>query len=116
MDTTDPTIESATETKLARLRALLGEMGSVLVCYSGGINSAFVLGVAHQALGPRAVGMTAVSPSLAPFERDEAVHVAQQIGARHELVESKEIDDPSYAANHTDRCFHCKSELYRLST
>jgi uncharacterized protein len=102
-------------TKLAKLRAHLEAMGSVLVCYSGGIDSAFVLAVAHQALGARAVGMTAVSPSLAPFEREEAVAVAEQIGARHELVESKEIDDPSYAANHTDRCFHCKSELYRLS-
>src|SRR5438477_6745410 len=104
MDTTDPIaplIESTTESKLARLRALLGEMGSVLVCYSGGIDSAFVLAVAHEVLGARAIGMTAVSPSLAPFERDEAVHVAKQIGARHELAESKEIDDPSYAANHT---------------
>jgi uncharacterized protein len=115
MDTTIEPKEKGTEEKLARLRALLSEMGSVLVCYSGGIDSAFVLAAAHGALGARAVGMTAVSPSLAPFERDEAIHVAKQIGARHELVESKEIDDPSYAANHTDRCFHCKSELYRLS-
>ncbi|MGO8995651.1 MAG: ATP-dependent sacrificial sulfur transferase LarE [Polyangiaceae bacterium] len=106
----------ATETKLAELRRTLAEMGSVLVCYSGGIDSALVLAVAHQALGDRAVGMTAVSPSLAPFERDEAIAVAKQIGARHELVESREIDDPSYVANNADRCFHCKSELYRLST
>ncbi|HEY2516061.1 MAG TPA: ATP-dependent sacrificial sulfur transferase LarE [Polyangiaceae bacterium] len=101
--------------KLALLRRSLAEMGSVLVCYSGGIDSAFVLAVAHEVLVDRAVGMTAVSPSLAPFEREEAVAVAKQIGARHELVESHEIDDPSYAANGTDRCFHCKSELYRLS-
>ncbi len=101
--------------KLAELRRLIGSLRSVLVCYSGGIDSAFVLAVAHEVLGPRAVGMTAVSPSLAPFEREEAIAVARQIGARHELVESREIDDPSYVANHTDRCFHCKSELYRLS-
>lgn len=100
---------------LARLRARLDEMGSVLVCYSGGIDSAFVLAVAHDVLGARAIGMTAVSPSLAPFEREAAISVAKQIGARHELVESHEIDDPSYVANATDRCFHCKSELYRLS-
>ena len=103
------------EPRLAELRARIRALGSVLVCYSGGIDSAFVLAVAHQVLGDRAVGMTAVSPSLAPFEREEAVAVAKQIGARHELVESHEIDDPSYAANGTDRCFHCKSELYRLS-
>lgn len=90
-------------------------MGSVLVCYSGGVDSAFVLAVAHDVLGPRAVGMTAVSPSLAPFEKEAAVSVAKQIGARHELVESHEIDDPSYQANGADRCFHCKSELYRIA-
>jgi uncharacterized protein len=102
--------------KLDELRRQLAGMGSVLVCYSGGIDSALVLAVAHEVLGEKAVGMTAVSPSLAPFEREEAIAVARQIGARHELVESREIDDPSYVANHTDRCFHCKSELYRLSS
>lgn len=100
---------------LERLFSLLRGMGSVLVCYSGGVDSAFVLAAAHRVLGDRAVGMTAVSPSLAPFERDGAVEVAKAIGARHELVDSSELDDPNYRANATDRCFHCKSELYRLS-
>jgi uncharacterized protein len=59
--------------------------------------------------------MTAVSPSLAPFEKEAAIAIARQIGARHELVESREIDDPKYRANAPDRCFHCKSELYRIS-
>lgn len=101
--------------KLEKLRALLRDMGSVLVCYSGGIDSAFVLAVAHEVLGPRAVGMTAVSPSLAPYEKDAAASVAKQIGARHELVLSNEIEDPHYVANNSDRCFYCKSELYRIS-
>jgi uncharacterized protein len=109
-------VDATATAKLDALRLRLAEMGSVLVCYSGGIDSAFVLAVAHEVLGDGAVGMTAISPSLAPFEREEAIGVAKQIGARHELVESREIDDPSYVANHTDRCFHCKSELYRLST
>lgn len=103
------------EPKLAQLRARLRELGSVLVCYSGGVDSAFVLAVAHQELGPRAVGMTAVSPSLAPAEKDEAAAIARLIGADHRLVESHEIDDPGYVANNPDRCFHCKSELYRIA-
>jgi uncharacterized protein len=90
-------------------------MGSVLVCYSGGVDSAFVLAVASQVLGERALGMTAVSPSLAPTEKAAAEAVARQIGARHVLVESHEIEDEGYQANGPDRCFHCKSELYRVS-
>jgi len=66
--------------KLAHLRARIRELGSVLVCYSGGVDSAFVLAVAHSELGARAVGMTAISPSLAPSEHEEAVSVARQIG------------------------------------
>jgi uncharacterized protein len=105
----------AIEDKLSALRARLGGLGSVLVCYSGGVDSAFVLAVAHAELGAAAVGMTAVSPSLAPAEKEEAIAVAAQIGADHRLVETHEIDDPSYAANASDRCFHCKSELYRVA-
>jgi uncharacterized protein len=101
--------------RLDRLVAVLKAMGSVLVCYSGGIDSAFVLAVAHRVLGKDCIGMTAVSPSLAPFELEDAVSIARTIGARHELVDSHEIEDDSYAKNDVDRCFHCKSELYRLS-
>jgi pyridinium-3,5-biscarboxylic acid mononucleotide sulfurtransferase len=101
--------------KLGQLRSLFQGMGSALVCYSGGVDSAFVLAVAHQVLGERAIGMTAVSPSLAPYEKEAAVAVAKQIGARHELVESHEIERPGYVANATDRCFHCKSELYDIA-
>jgi uncharacterized protein len=103
------------EAKLSGLRARLRDLGAVLVCYSGGVDSAFVLAVAHQELGPRAVGMTAVSPSLAPAEREEAMEVARKIGAEHRLVASNEIEDPHYIANNPDRCFHCKSELYRIA-
>jgi len=106
---------STTDEKLARLDALLSELGSVLVCYSGGVDSAFMLAAAHRVLGPRAVGLTAVSPSLAPAELEDATRIARQIGADHRVVESNEIHDPSYQKNGPDRCFHCKSELYRLA-
>jgi uncharacterized protein len=105
----------ANEPKLANLANILGSMGSALVCYSGGIDSAFVLAVAHETLGARAIGMTAVSPSLAPFEKEAAIAIAAQIGARHELVESAELNRPEYVANAPDRCFHCKTELYDIA-
>jgi pyridinium-3,5-biscarboxylic acid mononucleotide sulfurtransferase len=101
--------------KLQSLEAELKELGSVLVCYSGGVDSAFVLAVAHRVLGDKAIGMTAVSPSLAPSELEEATKLARTIGADHRTVESQEIHDPSYQANAPDRCFHCKSELYRIA-
>jgi uncharacterized protein len=103
------------DAKLERLREMIRGMGSVLVAYSGGLDSAFVLAVAHAVLGERAVGLTAVSPSLPEREKQDAVRIAQALGARHELVESREIHNPQYAANPSNRCFHCKSELYSIT-
>jgi pyridinium-3,5-biscarboxylic acid mononucleotide sulfurtransferase len=100
---------------LAQLRALIRSYDSVLVCYSGGIDSALVLAVAHQELGERAIGLTAVSPSLPRLEREGAQRVAAAIGARHELVDSHELQRPGYVANGPDRCFYCKSELYEIA-
>ena len=97
------------------LRRILGELGSVLVCYSGGIDSAFVLAVAHAELGSRAIGMTAVSPSLSPGEKDDAARIAAKLGAAHRFVESHELERAGYVQNGPDRCFHCKSELYDIA-
>lgn len=101
--------------QLEALRAILSSMPSLLVCFSGGVDSAFVLKVAHEVLGERALGMTAVSPSLPLAEREDAVRLAQELGVPHVVVDSQEIDDPNYAANPTNRCYFCKSELYRIA-
>ncbi len=106
---------ATTEAQLSALRSLLRELGSVLVCYSGGIDSAFVLAVAHAELGPRAVGMTAVSPSLSESEKADAARVALTLGAEHRFVDSNELARPGYVQNGPDRCFHCKSELYEIA-
>jgi len=106
---------SGIEGKLERLSANIGALPSALVCYSGGVDSAFVLAVATRQLGERAIGMTAVSPSLPPGELEYAEALARQIGANHRIVQSQEMDDPRYVANNADRCFYCKSELYEIA-
>jgi uncharacterized protein len=108
-------LDSATREKLARLADHVRNLGSVLVCYSGGIDSALVLAVATRELGARAIGMTAVSHSLAAEEKRDAEAIAQTLGATHRFVESHELERPGYAANGPDRCFHCKSELYTIA-
>jgi uncharacterized protein len=90
-------------------------LGSVLVCFSGGIDSALVLAVAKKELGDGAVALTAVSPSLPTSERGDAERIARELGARHVFVESHELEREGYAKNGPDRCFHCKSELYDLA-
>ncbi len=100
------------EEKLNRLIHLLKEMESVVVAYSGGIDSTFLLKVAHDTLGPRAVGVTAVSASLPVYEREEAEELARHIGARHVLIESHETEDPNYLQNAPNRCYFCKTDVY----
>ncbi|HEX2672898.1 MAG TPA: ATP-dependent sacrificial sulfur transferase LarE [Polyangiaceae bacterium] len=109
------TAPATTPQQLDSLRQILRDLGSVLVCYSGGIDSAFVLAVAHQELGARAIGMTAVSPSLSDGEKADAARIAQKLGAEHRFVESHELERPGYVQNGPDRCFHCKSELYEIA-
>lgn len=101
--------------KLDRLRGLLSEAHRVLVAYSGGCDSAFLLRMAVEVLGDRALAMTAVSPSLAPGEREAAAELARHIGATQVEVDSREMERPGYTANGTDRCYHCKTELYDLA-
>lgn len=111
------TLEAICETSRDRYEALregIRKAGSALVAFSGGVDSTFVLKVALDVLGPKAVALTAISPSVAPREREAAIRIAKELGAELVLVDSSELDDPRYAANPTDRCYYCKSELYEL--
>ncbi len=100
------------EQKASRLVAILRGYGSVAVAFSGGVDSAVVARAAHEALGDRAVAVTAVSPSVAQAELDDARRVAQLIGIRHVLIQTAEIEKAEYRQNAPDRCYHCKTELY----
>ena len=102
------------EQKVLRLRESLRGLGSALVAFSGGVDSTFVLRIARDELGERAVALTAISASVAPEEKREAEALATELGVRHLSVDSDEVSDPRYAANPTNRCYFCKSELYAL--
>ena len=98
--------------KYARLREIVRGLGSVLVAYSGGVDSALLLKVATDELGERAVGALATSEAYDEEETAAALRVAQAIGARVERVETHELEDPRYTANAADRCYFCKTELF----
>jgi len=99
--------------RLERLRGRLDSLGRVVVAYSGGVDSSLVLKVAHERLGASALGVIGRSDSYSSRELELAIAQAAQIGARVEVVTTGELSDPAFAANSPDRCYHCKSELYR---
>ncbi len=100
------------EHKIVRLRQALRELDGVVIAFSGGVDSAYLLAVAHDVLDDRCVGVTAVSPSLAQDELGAARRIAASIGARHMVVETDEYEDPRYRRNDVQRCYFCKHALF----
>lgn len=98
--------------KEERLRKIFRELESVIVAYSGGVDSSYVAYLANAELGPRAVCITGVSASLPAYQRVEIDNVVQRFGFNHELMQTEELENDSYRANNPNRCFFCKDELY----
>ncbi len=98
--------------KFEQLRALFREMEQALIAYSGGVDSTLVAKIAYDALGDRALAVTAVSPSLLPEELEDAKIQAATIGIPHKIVQTNEMENPNYTSNPVNRCYFCKSELH----
>ena len=103
---------SSTAAKLDALRAQLRAHAPLLIAYSGGVDSAYLLAEAHRTLGSQMLGVIADSPSLPRAALAEAIALAQAIGAPVEVVQTLELDNPDYAANPLNRCYYCKAELF----
>jgi uncharacterized protein len=102
------------DARFEQLKTLLGETQGVLVAFSAGVDSTFLLKVAHMVLGERAIALTASSPTAPAGELEAAKDFTKSLGCRHIVVDSHELTNPSFSDNPSNRCFFCKDELYRI--
>jgi pyridinium-3,5-biscarboxylic acid mononucleotide sulfurtransferase len=100
------------EEKLEKLKKTLREMGTVLIAYSGGVDSSFLAVTAHEVLGQHSLAVFASSPVAPPMEKEAAGSLAHQFGLRFRIIESNEMDNPDFVANPPERCYYCKRELF----
>ena len=107
-----PTVMLSAEEKEQNLRRLMRDMQTVLVAYSGGVDSAFLALIATQELGEKAVCVMGISPSVAQNQRHDAEKIAQDFNFNYLSIQTEELENPNYQANPTNRCYFCKSELY----
>ena len=110
-------MQSTTAEKYDALRRRLRELGSAVVAFSAGVDSALLLKVAVDTLGPdKVLGVTGRSPSVPSAELSSAAALAAEVGAPHEFLDTHEFDDPNYVVNPAQRCYHCKNELFAQLT
>ncbi|HWG18956.1 MAG TPA: ATP-dependent sacrificial sulfur transferase LarE [Terracidiphilus sp.] len=107
-----PRIGPETEARLGALENHLGQLPSLMVAYSGGVDSAFLAATAHRILGSRMLAVLADSPSLARRDMEQATAFAQSLGMPLRVIQTEELDKPEYQRNDASRCFHCKTELF----
>jgi len=106
--------QAETASRLSALEARLAQLGSVMVAFSGGVDSAFLAATAHRVLGPRMLAVLADSPSLARRDMEQACAFARSLNIPLQVVATDELERPEYQRNDANRCFHCKDELFAV--